>query len=85
MHFPIISHYGLNGPGIKIFRACPERFRHPPSPLYNGYRIFPGVKQKCVEITTYQITTYQIHTYQINTYQINTYQITTYQITTYPF
>ena len=41
--------YGLNGPGIEsrggeIFRTCPDRPWGPPSLLYNGYRVFPGVK-----------------------------------------
>ena len=43
--------YGLGGPGIKsgcgrgeIFRTCLERPWGPPSPLYNGYQVFPGVK-----------------------------------------
>jgi len=41
--------YGLDDPGIesrwgKIFRTCPDRPSGPPSPLYNGYRVFPGGK-----------------------------------------
>jgi len=42
--------YGLDGPGIEswwwraIFRTCPYRPWGPPSLLYNGYRVFPGVK-----------------------------------------
>ena len=45
----IATGYGLDGPGIesrwgKIFRTCPDRPCGPPSPLYNGYRLFPGVK-----------------------------------------
>ena len=42
--------YGLGGPGIEsrwggeIFRTCPDRPWGPPSLLYNGYRVFPGVK-----------------------------------------
>ena len=41
--------YGLDGPGIEsrcgreIFRTCPDRPWLPPSLLYNGYRVFPGV------------------------------------------
>ena len=29
--------------GGEIFRTCPDRPRGPPSLLYNGYRVFPGV------------------------------------------
>ena len=44
----IATGYGLDGPGIEsrwggggeIFRTCPDR----PILLYNGYRVFPGVK-----------------------------------------
>jgi len=42
--------YGLDGPGDRIpvggdiFRTCPDRPWGPSSPLYNGYRIFLGVK-----------------------------------------
>jgi hypothetical protein len=28
----------------EIFRTYPHRLRGPPSLLYNGYRVFPGVK-----------------------------------------
>jgi hypothetical protein len=48
----IATGYGLDGPGIesrwgdKIFRACPDRSWGPPSLLYNGYRVFPGVKKR---------------------------------------
>ena len=47
-HF-IATGYGLDGPGIEsrwgeIFRTCPHRPWGPPSLLYNGYRVFPGVK-----------------------------------------
>ena len=43
--------YGLVGPGIEswwgnIFRTCPDRPWGPPSLLYNGYQIFPGVKER---------------------------------------
>ena len=30
--------------GGEIFRTCPDRPCVPPSLLYNGYRVFPGVK-----------------------------------------
>ena len=30
--------------GGEIFRTCPDRAWVPPSLLYNGYRLFPGVK-----------------------------------------
>ena len=30
--------------GGEIFRTSPDRLRDPPSLLYNGYRVFPGVK-----------------------------------------
>jgi hypothetical protein len=41
--------YGLDGPrvesrGGEIFRTRPDRSLGPPSPLYNGYRVFPGGK-----------------------------------------
>jgi hypothetical protein len=46
----IATRYGLDGPGIEsrlgageIFR--PDRPWGPPSLLYNGYRVFPGVKR----------------------------------------
>ena len=29
-----------------IFRACPDRPWGPPSLLYNGYRVFPGSKER---------------------------------------
>ena len=35
---------GSNPGGGEIFRTCPDRPWGPPSLLYNGYRIFPGVK-----------------------------------------
>jgi len=46
----IATGYGLNGPGIKsrlrgeIFRTCPDRPWAPLSVLYNGYRVFSGIK-----------------------------------------
>ena len=44
----IATSYGLDGPGSnpvgdEIFRTCPDRPWGPPSLLYNGYRVFPGV------------------------------------------
>jgi len=43
--------YGLDGPvsnpgGGEIFRTCPDRPWGPPSLVYNGYRIFPGGKER---------------------------------------
>jgi hypothetical protein len=40
----IATGYGLDGPGIEIFRTRPDRPWGPPSLLYNGYRVFPGGK-----------------------------------------
>jgi hypothetical protein len=45
----IATGYGLDGPGIEfqwgeIYRTCPDWPWGPPSPLYNGYRVFPGDK-----------------------------------------
>jgi hypothetical protein len=40
---PVMTGYGLDGPGIEsrwggeIFRTCPDRPWGPPSLLYNGY------------------------------------------------
>ena len=47
----IATGYGLDGLGIEsrwgeIFRTCPDRPWGPPSLLYNGYRVFPGVKER---------------------------------------
>ena len=50
----IATGYGLDGPGIEcsnpggveIFRTCPDRPLGPPSLLYNGYRVFPGGKER---------------------------------------
>ena len=47
----IATGYGLDGPAIKsregeIFRTCPNRSWGPPSLLHNGYRVFPGVKER---------------------------------------
>ena len=41
----------LDGPGIEsqwsqIFRTCPDWPWGPPSVLYNGYRVFPGGKER---------------------------------------
>ena len=47
----IATGYGLDGPGIEsrwgqIFCTCPDRPCGPPSLLYNGYRVFPGGKDR---------------------------------------
>jgi hypothetical protein len=47
----IVTGYGLDGPGIEpgegeIFRICPDRSWGLPSLLYNGYRFFPGSKER---------------------------------------
>ena len=47
----IVTGYRLDGPGIdpgggEIFRTCPDRPWGPPSLLYNGYRVFPGGKER---------------------------------------
>jgi len=48
----IATGYGLDGPGIEsrwggeIFRTCPDRPWGPPNVLYNGYRVFPGGKER---------------------------------------
>ena len=48
----ITTGYRLDGPGIKpllggkIFRTCPYRPWGPPSLLLNGYRFFPGGKER---------------------------------------
>ena len=47
----IATGYRLDGPGIEyqwgeIFRTCPDRPWGPPSLLYNGYRVFPGGKER---------------------------------------
>jgi len=48
-YYLVILH--SNGPGIEsrwweIFRTCPDRIWGPPSLLYNGYRDFPGGKER---------------------------------------
>jgi hypothetical protein len=35
-----------NPGGGEIFRTCPDRLWGSPSHLYNGYRVFPGVKER---------------------------------------
>jgi len=35
---------GPNPGGGEIFHTCPDRPWGPPNLLYNGYRVFPGVK-----------------------------------------
>ena len=48
----IATSYGLDGPGdriqvgAEIFRTCPYRPWGPHSLLYNGYRVFPGGKER---------------------------------------
>jgi len=49
----IATGYGMDCPGIEsrwgageIFRTCPDRPWGPPSPLHNGYRVFPGAKER---------------------------------------
>jgi len=47
----IATGYGLDGPGIEsrwgeIFRTCPDRPWGPLSLQYNGYRVFPGSKER---------------------------------------
>jgi hypothetical protein len=47
----IATGYGLDSPGIKsrwgeIFHTCPDRPWGPPSLLYDGYRVFPGGKER---------------------------------------
>jgi hypothetical protein len=37
---------GSNPGGGEIFRTCPDRPWGPPSLLYNGYRVFPGSKER---------------------------------------
>jgi len=37
---------GSNPGGGEIFRTCPDRPCGPPSLLYNGYRVSPGVKER---------------------------------------
>jgi len=49
--YKILTGYGLDGPRIEfrwgeIFRTCPDRPWGPSSLLYNGYRVFPGGKER---------------------------------------
>jgi len=37
---------GWNSGGGEIFRICPDRSWGPPCLLYNGYRVFPGDKER---------------------------------------
>jgi len=37
---------GWNPGGGEIFRTCPDQPWVPPSLLYNGYRVFPGGKER---------------------------------------
>jgi len=37
---------GSNPGGGEIFRTCPDWPWGPPSLLYNGYRVFPGSKER---------------------------------------
>jgi hypothetical protein len=36
--------WGSNPGGGEVFLTCPDRPWGPPSLVYNGYRVFPGVK-----------------------------------------
>ena len=57
----IATGYGLDGPGIESrwgrhFCTCPDRPWGPPSLLYNGYRVFSGVKSdRGVTLTPYPL------------------------------
>jgi len=45
----IATGYGLDGPGIESRwgrETCPDQPWGPPSLLYNGYRVFPGGKER---------------------------------------
>jgi hypothetical protein len=52
----IATRYGLDGPGIEsrwvgdIFRTRPDRPWGPPSLLYSGYRVFPGVNRQGLRV-----------------------------------
>ena len=47
----IVTRHGLDGPviesrwGGEIYRTRPDQPWGPPSPLYNGYQVFPGGKE----------------------------------------
>jgi hypothetical protein len=46
--------WGSNRGGGEIFRTCKDRPWSPPSLLYSGYRVFPGVKSgRGVTLTTH--------------------------------
>jgi len=48
------TRFRLDGPvGGEIFRTRPEWPCSPPSLLYNGYRVFPGVKRPGCGVTTH--------------------------------
>ena len=52
--------YGMDGPGNpgggEIFRTCPDRPWGTPNLLYNGYRVFPGVRSgRGVTLTPYPL------------------------------
>ena len=57
----IATGYRLDGPGIEsrwgeIFRTCPDRPWGPPSLLYSGYRVFPGLKSgRVVRLTPHHL------------------------------
>ena len=47
----IATGYGMDGLGSnpgdgEIFRTCSDRPWGPPSLMYNGYRVFPGGKER---------------------------------------
>ena len=47
----IATGYRMDGPGsnpggAEILRTCPDRLWGPSSLLYNGYRVFPGGKER---------------------------------------
>jgi hypothetical protein len=42
----ILTYPGSNPGGDETFRTCPERPWGPYSLLYNGYRVFPGGKER---------------------------------------
>jgi hypothetical protein len=57
----IATGYGLDGLGIEsrwgeTFRNCPDQPWRPPSLLYNGYRVFLGVKSgRAVTLTPHHL------------------------------
>ena len=44
--YSVSTFRGTNPGGDEIFRTCPDRPWDPPSLLYNGYRVFPGGKER---------------------------------------